>query len=173
MKYKIYGPFDVPHEGNLITRFSHERREFWDDIDGEIDELSNSCGCYVFTIGNIPWYVGKAEKQSFRNECFSSHKMNQYNIALKDGHGIPRLFLVARITPAGDFTYPSKGGHQDIQELEKILIGFGLSRNQDIRNIKGTKTLREINVPGLVNSISGQANSPSVKKIKKVFLPGK
>jgi hypothetical protein len=53
----------------------------------------------------------------------------------------------AKLTPTGFLATPSENGHADIRALENILIGLAISRNRDVSNVRGTKFLREMNVP--------------------------
>jgi len=110
-----------------------------------------------------------AEKQSFRQECFTAHKIVQYDASLNEVSGIPSIIFLARRTPSCQFSAPSERGHRDIRMLEKLLIGSAVSRNQDLRNIKDTKILREMNVPGILNSEQGQARADSVQSLKKAL----
>jgi hypothetical protein len=67
-----------------------------------------------------------AARQSFCQECFSIHKINQYNYALQRVSGEPLLHLIAKLTPTERFASPAKGGHRDIEFLENMLIGMAL-----------------------------------------------
>ena len=170
MNYKIYGPFKIPRESEgLISRDAKTRRAFWADIDERMEGLSGACGCYILTIRNKAWYVGMAEKQSFKMECFQPHKIVQYDLAIGKGKGVPHLIFLAKITPSEYFSVPSKRGHSDIRQLEQLLIGSAINRNPQLCNIRNTKTLREIIVPGFLNTKKGQSNSNSVKEFKKAI----
>jgi hypothetical protein len=170
MRYAIYGPFEVPRQKNgLVTRSAESRNTFWNKVEETEEGLSEACGCYVFVVRGKPWYIGKAEKQMFKQECFQHQKLTHFDDAVRTITGIPYLYFITKMTPQDWFALPSKNGHRDISELENILIGMGLSRNSEIRNIKGTKMLREMNVPGIVNSMPGQSNAHAVQGIKKVF----
>ena len=78
MKYKIFGPFEIPLGfGEFKRRIDKEDiGEFWSGVG---PGLNNACGIYVFTIKTKskekPWYVGKAQKQIFEKECFTHHKI--------------------------------------------------------------------------------------------------
>ncbi len=130
MRFAVYGPFEVPRRNrHLISRDASERREFWEDVENDEEGLSYACGAYVLSIRAYPWYVGLAERQAFRNECFSAHKITRYDSALSQVSGVPCLFLIAKLTPQGWFALPSRNGHRDIRMLENILIGMAISRN--------------------------------------------
>jgi len=79
----------------LIAADKNSLNKFWSRVDDELKVgLPGAIGCYIFSIragrGVKPWYVGLAEKQSFRKECFTSHKLNHYNnaIAARKGHTV-------------------------------------------------------------------------------------
>lgn len=103
-------------------------------------------GCYVFAIrtggkgatgGTMkPWYVGKATK-TFSQECFADHKLTKYNECLAmTKKGTPVLFLVT--APKGKGKPPTNL----IAELEAFLIQAAMAQNENILNVKGTKTPR-------------------------------
>jgi hypothetical protein len=163
MYFKVYGPFSMPEgRSGLITLDADERWSFWEEVEEAVDGLSEACGCFIFAIsppggGPKPWYVGRACKQSFRNECFQPHKINVYNNILAEyKSGTPELYLLAKRTPGGaHFAKPSFNGHGDIEELEEVLIGIAYARNKRLLNIHGTKFLKNAVVPGVMNSPPG------------------
>lgn len=65
-------PSKFPKGDNGIIAGDRESiANFWDRANNEAEEgLSDSVGCYIFSIragkGSLPWYVGMAEKQSFK-----------------------------------------------------------------------------------------------------------
>lgn len=68
MKYKTFGPYEIPLDlGEFNKRIDKEDIDkFWSNVD---PGLNNACGIYIFSIKTKsrekPWYVGKAQKQSF------------------------------------------------------------------------------------------------------------
>ena len=75
MLFDIAGPFKLPRikgDVKFIDRSAEAKQEFWDRVDASYPGLRNACGVYVMTIGSRPWYVGKAERQSFGKECLAS-----------------------------------------------------------------------------------------------------
>jgi hypothetical protein len=163
MEFKIYGPFSMPrtHRG-LITTGAKLKRGFWQEVDEAVDELSEACGCYVFAIsppggGAKPWYVGMTGRQGFQRECFQSHKINLYNNALAEyERGIPQLYLIAKLTTSKKtFAKPRSNGHGDVEKLEEVLIGIAYARNQNLLNIRGTAFLRDVVIPGVMNTPPG------------------
>jgi len=162
MNFYPHEPFAIPKQKNgLVVTDKKTLAEFWDELDEETEcDLSGAIGCYIFSIragkGVLPWYVGLAEKQSFRKECFTPHKLNHYNNAVAARKGTPMLTLVAKYTPSGKLISPTGGTHRDIQHLEPMLIAKCLGRNPNLLNMKDTMLLREMVVPGLINGGKGQ-----------------
>lgn len=169
MLFKIHGPYEIPRNGHLVSGSRRDKRDFWDMVETDMEGLSSACGCYVFVIRRRVWYIGLAKRQAFRFECFSPHKINQYNEALQTVNGHPSLLLIAKVTSRGRFSRPSSQGHRDIEFLENFLIGLALRRNPNLLNLRGTKLLREINVPGVLNTKQGQARSVSVQNLKEAL----
>lgn len=162
MNFYPYPAVAISKQKNgLIAADKHSLQEFWGKVDSQYDEdASSGVGCYVFSIragkGFLPWYVGLAEKQSFRKECFTPHKINHYNNAIAARKGTPLLTLIPKYTPAGALSFPNPKGHKDIQQLEIMLLGNCLTRNKSLLNLRDTKLLREMVVPGLLNSPTGK-----------------
>jgi len=163
MNFFPHYPIEIPRQSNgLIAADKESLTTFWSRVEKELEDgLSGAIGCYIFSIragkGALPWYVGFAEKQSFRKECFASHKLVHYNNAIAKRKGTPLLTLVAKYTPKGKLINPTGNEHRDLQFLETILISNCLRRNADLYNIKDTKLLREMVVPGLLNTSKGKA----------------
>jgi hypothetical protein len=101
-----------------------------------------------------------AEKQSFKNECFSAHKLNAYNDAVANKKGTPVLFLIAKRTKQNKLSKPSKKRHPSSKFLESMLIGAALDKNPNLMNIQKTKFMREMSVPCLINSPKRRPTGP-------------
>lgn len=174
MHFFPYGPLAIPKADNgLIAGDKKSLAEFWDRVNSELEEgLSEAVGCYIYSIragrGILPWYVGLAEKRTFRKECFTSHKLNHYNQAIAARKGTPVITLIAKFTIGENYAKPSGNGHRDIQLLENMLIGTCIRRNGNLLNIRDTKLLREMVVPGLLNNPKGRDHS-SVAKFKTIL----
>ena len=156
---------------NLVDK--EKLRAFWEEIDGQKIGLSEAIGCYVFSIsagrGELPWYVGKTAN-AFRLECFQDHKLVHYNDVLAGRErGIPHLTLIARVTDTGRFSNANTG-IDDVDFLEKYLIGVALERNPDLLNKKETAMIRDIYVPGIFNTKVGSPGEPAqhLKRILKI-----
>jgi hypothetical protein len=174
-KYSIHGPFEVirkktPKGKVLLDTAPKAKNKFWDDVETEVPDLPNACGCYLFAIktkGFKPWYVGLAEKQKFKKECFGYHKINIYKDVLDNcGKGTPYLFFIAKRTKKkDDFAKPSKRkkGRPDIQYLETLLIGTAIVKNPGLKNKMKTKYLINMSVPGLINTPHGKQSGQASK----------
>jgi hypothetical protein len=87
MRYYPCGPIELPRDdGGLIFIDPDIARSIWKEADESEPGLSKACGCYVYAIragrGIMPWYVGKAVKQTFDRECLTDHKLVRYNSVL-------------------------------------------------------------------------------------------
>lgn len=170
MRYSIQGPYELTRKNRLINDSAASKRSFWNRIDEEIEGLSDACGCYVFAAQNRPWYIGLAEKQPFKKECFTTHKVNIYNKVLANyERAAPWLYFIAKLTPNDSFSQPSINGHADISALEKVLIGLAIAKNKEVANIRGTRFLRDMNVPGIINTEQGQGRAHSVQEMRSLF----
>jgi hypothetical protein len=168
-KYQVFGPFRVPRNGTLVDK--HGYNKFWADIGQNNPGLQRAVGCYIFAVraakGELPWYVGKTERGSFKGETWSPHKLNLYNESLNSRKkGTALLYLIARRTRVGRFAKPRKAGRGDIRAWENLLIGICLLRNRDLLNVKQTKHLRGIVVPGYMNERPGARSAPARRLAK-------
>lgn len=173
MKFTIHGPYELPRPKNTIDYSPVAKGEFWSKTD-IAENVSSGCGCYLFAIragrGIRPWYVGKAERQSFYNEVYSPHKLNIYNSVVANQKGTPVLFLILKRTSKGKLAKPTKNknGSRFILDLEILLIGAAYKRNKKLLNIKNSVTLRKMIVPGFINSKRG-ANKGSVREFNSAL----
>lgn len=157
MKFSVYGPFEVPRENDLIDTSAVAKRIFWETVESSVEGLPNACGVYVFVIrakrGALPWYVGLTTKRGFKDESIGPHQTDHYNHSLAKKVGVkPQLYFLAKETPTGRFAKPSQNSHDDIEFLETFMFGVALNRNVNLRNSKNTKFLKNIVVPGIVNT---------------------
>jgi hypothetical protein len=164
MKFFPHYSVEVPRQkSGLIAADRNTLNLFWADLDAKLDEeVSEGIGCYVFSVragrGVLPWYVGKAEKQSFRSECFAAHKVNHYNNIIASRRGTPLLTLIAKYTPTKRLVKPRSSDHRDIDFLETMIISAAIRRNPDVFNIRDTMLLREMTVPGMLNTPRGKSH---------------
>lgn len=114
--------------------------------------------------GSLPWYVGKAERQSFRHECLTPHKVVHFNNALAGRKAKPELFFIPQVTPSGQYRSPTSSRRPAIRELESLLIGMAINRNPSLLNIAGTKWLQRLTVEGFLNT--KKARSDAAKALR-------
>ena len=164
MRFTVCGGFKIARKANRHGVFD---KNFWRQVSDTNKNLPKACGCYVFALQNgnniVSWYVGKTEKRTFEKECFQATKINYYNEVLVDHNGTPLLFLIPRLTKSGmKFSKPTKSGYRDIDFLETMLIGIALEQNSGLMNVKKPWLLRELIVPGVVNTPPGPPSRPTL-----------
>ena len=169
MRFRIHGPYPLLRLNGRLRRAAPDRRAFWNGVDQDAPGLSSACGCYVFTIRGRVWYVGLAEKQAFKKEWFTPHKVMLCNDALASVAGKPAILFLAKLTNTGRFARPTKNEYQAVRKLENILIGDAIRRNHRLANIAGTKFLREMVVPGVLNTPRGAGRAYAVQNLKKAL----
>jgi hypothetical protein len=180
MNFEVFGPFQVNQSGNgTIDRSSTAKREFWDNAEKQREGLRNAHGCYVFVIkagsAQKSWYVGKSQKQKFKNEIFTKHKIDIYNSSIKAMGGDPKpsIYLIARLGRTGTLL-PSGAAPRTIDFLEVNLIGMAYASNRELENRRDTKILRELKIPGLYTPTEKGASSQAALKLAKILqLPKK
>ncbi|MDE0512368.1 MAG: hypothetical protein OXI88_11350 [Gammaproteobacteria bacterium] len=107
MHFKVYGKFEIPLEKDAPDRIDkRDVTAFWREVEQKTPGLPNACGVYIFGIKgrlknksretSMPWYIGKAEKQAFKQECFTHHKLkgtskNAIRGIFRDGNGKVRF----------------------------------------------------------------------------------
>lgn len=166
MKYETFGPIEIPRQRNgLIAK---KPKGFWNSVEELCEGLSAACGCYLFAAKSsggptpYPWYAGQTNKSAFKAECFEHQKLTHYHNVLADYKRVtPVMFLMARRTDGGIFSKPSKRGYPDIDKLEEMLIGMAFIRNRKLCNIQGTAHLRDLVLPGIINSPTGNPGGPA------------
>lgn len=182
MRFKVYGPYDIGVGEGLRGWIDEEDTEdFWANVVG--DKLSKACGVYLFGIHGrkkyktaeekLPWYAGKAERRTFRAECFTHRNLFYFNrVFFKEyqGKGKPFLYLLARVEGEHDeFSKPANDKQQywGLQFVEKMFIQLSLSANNGLINKSMTKRMKETSIRGLLNT--KKHPSSSVDKLKSVF----
>src|SRR5262249_29851776 len=79
--------------------------------------------------GEKPFYVGKASRQPFRNECFTARKLaNHYNIVLGTRKGTPYMSFAHNRRNGGKWSLTA------IDDLEDFLIARAAARNPELSN---------------------------------------
>ena len=151
------------------------KSNIWDEFNKQTGlNLGNGIGVYIFSIkssrGEKPWYVGRAEGQTFEKECFSTDKLVKYNHLLYERvQGTPKITLIAKYTPTGRLCKMPKSKLSDpVKFLEAKLISQCLQRNEKLINIKNTKYEKEMTVEGFMNS-SSRRTSTEIDAFKKLI----
>jgi hypothetical protein len=167
-RFAPYGPFELPLEGDS-TIARKRLGAFWKEIEARHPGLNGAIGCYVFGIRvrakTLPWYVGKTEKKSFKLEAVQPHKLLYYQEALKaQPGGTALLYLLPRLTDAGNFRTAWKGGSSSVDRLERMLIATALERNPQLLNEKSKRHLTQTIVPGYMNEPRGR-RSPEAEHL--------
>lgn len=157
MQFSVHGPFELPRQSSLIDNSAAAKKAFWKAVDAKVPNLSGACGAYVFVVkarrGGLPWYVGLTTKKTFKDEALGPFQINHYNPPLAGKVGVKaHIFFIAKRTPTKRFARPSRNSHADIEFLEIFLFGIALNRNGSLRNAKNTRFLKNICVPGIINS---------------------
>lgn len=103
--------------------------DFW----RQCGHVADKRGCYVFSMkaakGEKPFYVGKAAKQSFRDECFTPHKRaDHFNVILGSRKGTPYMSFVVQQKVKGKWSLTA------IDEIEEFLIASAAARNSALSN---------------------------------------
>ncbi len=171
-KYEVFGPFEIPRTASLRRVDKNSLNDFWNELEdrrAKNEGLASASGCYVFGIragkGAKPWYVGQATK-TFKQECFTKHKLYHYNEVLTERKGTPILFLLARMTPTGRFK--GKLGSKEADWVEKRLIHQCLDANDDLLNVRDTAFSQEVIIPGLLNSPKAR-RSTEVQELRSLL----
>jgi len=167
MRFVVSQAFKIDRKlNNHVDATRQSKAKFWRMVDEEWDGLKGASGCYVFALktsgGPIPWYVGRAERQSFEKEIFAVHKLHQYDDVLADFKGTPYIFLIPRMTPTDRLCKPTKSENASIRFLETLLIGMAIRRNPRLKNTKDTTFLRTLSVRGLLNSDKGHPGGGAI-----------
>ena len=171
-RYEVFGPFEIPRTANLRRIDENSLRVFWNELEklrAKNKGLASASGCYIFGIragkGAKPWYVGQAKK-TFKQECFTDHKLVRYNRVLTERKGTPILFLLARRTPTGRFA--GKLGSKEADWVEKRLIHHCLDANDGLLNVRDTAFSQEVIIPGLLNSPKAR-RSTEVQELRSLL----
>lgn len=185
MRFKVYGKFEIPLDKDASNRIdAADVKAFWQEVEQKKPGLPNACGVYIFGIKgrlknkssetSMPWYIGKAEKQTFKQECFTHHKLNTYNNTFFDHYkskGSPFLYLMVRQDEGGKFSTPTTSEYPGIQFVEKMFIQMGLSVNGELKNVQNTDTLKTTAIKSVMNWRSKE--STDITSFKGMFKMGK
>ena len=186
MRFKIYGKFDIPLEEDASNRIDPaDVKAFWQQVEQEKPGLPNACGVYIFGIEgrlknksrktSMPWYIGKAEKQTFKQECFTHHKLITYNNTFSDHYmskGRPFLYLMVRQDEEEKFSTPTTSEYPGIRFVEKMFIQMGLSVNGGLKNVQNTDAIKTTAIKSVMNWRSKESEGITLfKEMLKIGNP--
>lgn len=177
MRYTVHGPYEIGvDKGQEDWIDKDDIKDLWEQVGGE---LQNARGVYLFGMRglgkngdagkDLPWYVGKAEKQTFKQECFNGRNQNTFNKILTDykKKGKPFLYLLAR-KENDEYSGPAASKpYRDVGLVEEMFIQLSLSINNDLKNISATKMARRTSIRGLLNTT--KYRSEDVNNFKSMF----
>jgi hypothetical protein len=180
MNFEVFGPFHVSQtaDGN-IDPTNEAKRKFWEVAEKRRAGLRNAHGCYIFVVkaGSTEkaWYVGKSQKQKFKDEIFTGHKLDIYNRSTRAVLDAPQsmIYLIARVAKDRRLL-PPRGAPRTIAFVEEMLIGMALASNRELENQVDTKILRELEIPGLHDGRGKSAPGKAALTLAKILqLPKK
>lgn len=174
MRFNVYGPYDIGVDEDYKNWIDKKDIDsFWENIrrkGRDKYDLPDACGVYLFGMRGeqgrrgrpgqtLPWYVGKAESQTFKEECFNG------------GHGTPFLYLLARVEKDDTHSLPAKGkSYWGVDFVEGMFIQMSLRANPQLVNSSKTKMERGISIRGLLNTGKDKSSSvESVDELKGMF----
>lgn len=125
VEFIVKGPYElVPlkaKKGILID--DNSVAAFWSGA----APVANESGLYLFALrrgrGYTPFYVGKADKQTFKQETFTPRNVNGYLQTIVQEPGTPVFFFLCRSSKPGPLSSDA------LKELEKDLIGMAYAKN--------------------------------------------
>jgi hypothetical protein len=145
-EFSVFGAFElVLYKGSSGRVIDPEasRSSIEEQMDEQYpnDNLHLKPGCYVFATRTggrgsksgcyLPWYVGKAKKQSLLKESLGNHQIQHYGRVLADYERCtPVVFLVAKSAP-GHVKAVDDGM---LTQMETRLIEYAFERNPHLRN---------------------------------------
>ena len=183
MNFRVFGPFEIPvKEGEHLSHIeSADVRLFWEESVKPTD-LQESCGVYIFCVEgvdgkrkdagkNLVWYVGKAERQTFRGECFNGKNMNLYNQILNGnykGEGTPKMFFIVRHDKYNYFSdkATNEEEYRGLRFLEKIFIQYAMQSNGKLGNKSGRRTFSDTYVEGFLNDTKANVRSLGIRSFR-------
>jgi len=181
MYFDAYGPFDVATVDGKITA---AQKSFWKEVRAQSakygyddDKLECSFGAYVFGIQwgpkLTPWYVGQTiAKTGFRGEIFQFHKLKIYNRVMRKNNGTPVIFLFPLLTPEDRFSQSRTELNKRLVDwVEKMLLGLAFAKNENCRNKRGMKFLRECTVNGVMGPRYRGRPERQAAKAKSLLFP--
>lgn len=140
--------------GVVIDKASIE--SFWKTAHGDIGSMT---GIYVFALrrgkGYTPYYIGKADRQTFIAETFTPRNVNAYQDVVSKEHGTPIFIFLERKSARG----PNSAAA--IKEIEKDLIAMAYAKNPNglINRHHANKKESNYSIKGVLNSRPGKPST--------------
>ena len=172
MNFEVHGPFllnaESDEEGFSGWIDQPEIKKFWDEVGKQNEKLEKACGVYMFCvegkqkgkgkITNLPWYVGKAEKQTFKQECFNYKNQLSYNKVIsqlyKEVTSI-NFYFIARHDENGEFSDPARKDdgtvYEGVRFAERLFMQKSLAANHHLLNIKDLTNARRTHIRNILN----------------------
>lgn len=169
MNFEVLGPFFIKTPRIIKAEHIKDLKASI-EADAAVSALLAAPGCYVFGVKStgskrvVPWYVGKAEKQSVFKEATNAAHLQLFNVILDDyekGHSA--LIFLPQVTNTGRPAKVAQGERSKpaVDFLEDWLIAAALKSNPNLYNIKKTKMLNDLWVRGLFNPKPGDSSASS------------
>lgn len=189
MNFKVYGPFLLnSHSGSGKEGLpgwidQPDIKDFWDTVGQQNAILEKACGVYIFCVDgkqkrkgkttNLPWYVGKAEKLTFKQECFNHRNQLSYNKVISQLYRevtAINFYFVARHDEDGEFSAPAKKDDETVYEgvrfAERLFMQKSLAANNQLLNKQDLTNARRTRIRNILNwSVPGRDDS-SVSALK-------
>ncbi|MCY3940771.1 MAG: hypothetical protein OXG29_06795 [Gammaproteobacteria bacterium] len=172
MNFELYGPFELKAEFDA-EGFSgwidqSEINEFWVEVKKQHEDLERACGVYMFCvegkqkgkgkITNLPWYVGKAEKLTFKQECFNHRNQLSYNKVISQLYRevtAINFYFVARHDEDGKFSAPAnkdeKTPYEGVRFAERLFMQKSLAANNHLLNKMDLTNARRTHIRNILN----------------------
>ena len=153
MYFEPYGPFTL--KSYLDSRSRDWRARFWDQTQ-RYKGLAGAQGVYVFSLRYAdkytPWYIGMTcSAAGFSQECLQDHKVRIYREVMSEHRGEPVLQLLALCEwNRGNFCRKSSSAEAYAKRVETYLIELGLVQNEELKNDRKTKFVRELEIVGVI-----------------------
>lgn len=172
MNFEVYGPFLLKTDSDKEERpgwiDQPQIKDFWDKVRPRNENLEDACGVYIFCVKgkqknkgkttNLPWYVGKAERLTFKQECFNHRNQLSYNKVISQLYRKVtsiNFYFVARHDEDGEFSAPAKKDDETVYEgvrfVERLFMQKSLAANSQLLNIKDLMNARRTRIRNILN----------------------
>lgn len=154
-RYEVFGPFELPSV-DLTADAPPDHGGFWKDVESRKSGLAAAYGCFVLSLrnrGELPWYVGRADRKPFSAVCLDQEHLAAYGeILARVPHTAAYLHLVCRITPSGRFSRPTLFTRREIAFIEGLVSNIALARNPRLRVDEQPLLAHSLSIPGLLST---------------------